>query len=150
MDQTTANGIWELLKIIAAFIFGGLGLEIYKRWSGKKRESLEVSKIYQEGQSLQIQVRANIDKLIDEKTTELNEQIVELKDTIIQISTKYKNDLDKYLDRMADLEKKFDYQLERNEQIEDKLRVEIQERQLCLEELAKLKHRVTDIEDKTS
>lgn len=145
-----SDQLWEALKIFLAFVFGGFGLEVFKKWSNKRRENLEQVKLYEEGSKLQIEVRTNIDKVVEEKTKQLNFQISELKETIIQISTRYKNDLDNYIDRMADLEKKFDVQLARNRSIEDKLQSEIDNRENCLEELKKIRSKISDIEEKTS
>lgn len=142
--------LWEVLKIILAFVFGGLGLEVYRRFRDKKKESLEHVKLFEEGKSLQIQVRTNIDKIVDEKTQALNNQISELKDTIIHISTRYRNDLDRYVGRMSDLETKFDDQLKRNEEMENRLGSQIKVREECLEELAEIKQRMNEVERKNS
>jgi len=141
--------LWEVLKIILAFVFGGLGLKIFDKLSSKKRESLENVKLFEEGTNLQIQVRTNIDRVVEEKTKELNIQIGELKDTIVQISTKYKADIDKYVSRMADLETKFDDQIKRNKEMEDRLTAQIEDRIECLDELQKLKERIQIVEKKT-
>jgi hypothetical protein len=144
-----SDQLWEALKIILSFIFGGFGLKIYDKFTSKKKENLENEKLFQEGSNLQLQVRANIDKVVEEKTKELNRQILELKDTIIHISTKYRTDLEKYLNRMADLEAKFDEQLNRNREMENRLTSQIKIREECLEELSILQQRVHEVEKKT-
>jgi iron-sulfur cluster repair protein YtfE (RIC family) len=143
-----SNELWEALKIVLSFIFGGLGIKIFDKYSNKSKENLEKVKLYQEGTNLQIQVRTNIDKVVEEKTRELNTQIGELKDTIVHISTRYRNDLDKYMDRMVDLEKKFDEQLARNQEMETRLTSQIKIRQECLDELEDLKSRMNAMERK--
>ncbi len=142
--------IWEVIKIFAAFLFGGLGLKIFDKLTSRKKETLENLKLYEEGANLQIQVRTNIDKVVEEKTRELNLQITDLKDTIVQISTKYKSDIDKYISRMSDLENKFDAQIQRNKEVEDRLTAQIKDRLECLDELQELRERVQAIEKKTS
>jgi uncharacterized phage infection (PIP) family protein YhgE len=141
--------LWEAIKIILAFVFGGLGLEVFKKFSSRKRETLEHIKLYEEGTNLQIQVRTNIDRVVDEKTKDLNLQINELKETIVQISTRYRTDVDKYISRMADLEAKFDDQIERNKEMEDRLTAQIKDRLECLDELQELKDRIRAVEKKT-
>ena len=138
--------LWEAIKIILAFVFGGLGLKIFDKYTSKKKEKLENAKLFEEGTNLQIQVRTNIDKVVEEKTKQLNLQIGELKDTIVQISTKYRQDTDKYINRMSDLEAKFDQQIERNKDMENKLTEQIQNRLECLEELVSLRERIQSVE----
>lgn len=145
-----SDQLWEALKIFLAFIFGGFGIEIFKKFASKRRENLEHVKLFEEGSKLQIEVRTNIDKVVEEKTKQLNGQITDLKETIIQISTRYKNDLDHYMERMADIEKKFDLQIVRNKTMEDRLEEEINTREDCLEELTKLRARINEVLKKNS
>lgn len=142
--------IWESIKIILSFIFGALGLKIFDKFANKKKENLEHIKLFEEGSNLQIQVRTNIDKVVEAKTRQLNSQIDELKETIVTISSRYRADMDRYIDRMADLEGKFDEQIKRNEEMEDRLTKQIRIREECLEELAEIKERMNKVEEKTS
>ena len=142
--------LWEALKIVLTFIFGAFGLKVFEKFTGKKRENLEQANLYHEGSKIQVEVRANIDKIVEEKTKALNTQINELKDTIIHISTRYKSDMSKAVDRMADIENKFDEQMQRNKEMEDRLTSQIKIRMECLEELTELQRRINEIERKTS
>lgn len=138
----------EFIKVIAATIFGGVGVKVFEKLVGKKKEGLEIAKLHDEGNTLQLQIKTNIDKLIEDKTKQLNSQIEELSNTIVDISVRHKKDIDNHVDRMADLEKKFDSQLTRNRTIEDELASEVKVRQECLRQLRELQERVSKIEQK--
>lgn len=138
----------EIIKVVVAALFGGFGIKILEKLFGKKKEGLEIAKLHDEGNTLQLQIRTNIDKLISEKTADLNGQIKELSDTIVDLSVKHKKDIDNHVDRMADLEQKFDSQLTRNRTIEDELGAEVKVRQECLRQLRELQERVSKIEQK--
>lgn len=143
----TAQNI-EVIKIVVGAIFGGFGVKILEKLFGKKKEGLEIAKLHDEGNTLQLQIKTNIDKLIEDKTKTLNTQIEELSNTIVDISVRHKKDIDNHVDRMADLEQKFDSQLTRNRTIEDELGAEVKVRQECLRQLRELQERVSKIEQK--
>lgn len=141
--------VMDILKII----FGGgvisLVIEVIRRYKGKAKESAEISNIYKEGQELNITIKTNIDKYVDERTKALTVQITELEKTIVQISSKYRNDLEKYMQRIADLEKKFDEQSERTKQVENELLAEQKSRTACYDLIKTLQARLVLLEPKT-
>lgn len=143
----------EVLPLILGIVFGGMGVAVFNKLVGKKKESLEVSNLTQEGANLVVQIRTNIDKLVDEKTVKLNQQISELQGTILEISIKYKRDLDGYVDKMAEIETRMDKQSERteksenrNEELEKNLEAEVAMRRACIQQLADLQKRVYELE----
>lgn len=123
----------EVLKMV----FGGsvltLIFEMVKVYRGKNKENAEVYKTYKEGDELNIHIRTNIDRYVEEKTQIFKKQISDLEKTIIQISSKYRTDLEQYIARISDLEEKFDEQLKRNKMIENELSEESKERANCYE-----------------
>lgn len=137
---------WDIVKIILGAIFGVFGIEFYRRFTGKRKESLEIAKLYKEGSNLELQVRTNIDSIIEEKTKSLQEEILRLSNTIINLATRATGDRKVYTDRISDLETKIDSQIERNRNMEDDLQKEIKVRQDCLFRLRQLQERVYELE----
>lgn len=138
----------DLIKII----FGGglcsLLWEIYKKRKNKRVEDIEFSNLRREEFELNLSLKTNIDKYVDEKTASFVKQINELEKTIVQISTKYRSDLEKYLTRIADLEQKFDEQLRRTQHVEDQLSRETTDRNDCYELLRSVQTKLNQIEIK--
>lgn len=141
-----SSQFWDVIKIIIGGIFGAVGIKAFEKWTGKKREALEMTKLYREGSNLELQVKTNLDKIIEEKTKSLQEEIVRLSNTIINISTRATSDRKLYTDRISDLELKIDNQIARNKTVEDNLEEEIKVRQDCVNQLKKLQERVFELE----
>lgn len=140
-----------ILDLLKTLLTGGvftLAIELIRNLKRKKREAAEVSNIYKEGDELNITIRTNIDKYVEEKTKSFKDQVSSLEATIIQISTKYRTDLEQYLRRMSDLEQKYDAQLLRTKQVEDELNKERQSSFDCARELQIVKERLSQLEKK--
>jgi hypothetical protein len=146
MQPQVPQWILEILKILLSILLGTFGLELWRKYNRKVRESAEISNIYREGDQLNINVRANIDKYVEEKTAAFKAQISELEKTIVQISSKYRSDLERYMQRISDLERKFDEQIKRTQQVEDDLTRETDDRRKCYDLLRSVQLKLNQLE----
>lgn len=150
---TLSDNVWSVIKIVAGFLFGGLGLAIFNKQAGKKEEAMKISNMSTDGANLLIQVKTNIDKVVTDRTAILNAQITELQKTILATSIKYARDLDQYVEKMGEIENRLDTQGNRTAKAEDRnnvlhkdLDAEIILRKQCIAQLENLQRRVYELE----
>ncbi len=144
---------WTAINLVIGGLFGAFGIAILQKIFGKKKEALEITNLSTEGLKAVAELKQNVNELVEQKTAELNKQIRELQDTIIEISIKYKKDLDQYIDKMSIIEARVDAQTIRTEKteirnvaLEKNLEEEMELRKACILQLKHLQERVYELE----
>lgn len=139
------NAFQIILAILAALGVGNIANTIVGKFLSKKRESLEVDKMYKEGSNLVIQATLDVDKIVEQKTAKLRKRIEELEATQIQMNISHTKEVITYTQKLAAFELKFDTQSDRilklaesNEEMAKRVEDEIKKSNDCLKRLEEI------------
>jgi hypothetical protein len=143
----------DWLKAILNMVLGGVLLagisEWWKKYLRKERESLEVTNIKRQGAKVILEYQTDLDKLVNEKTQKLRDEIQVLKDLQLQQakdlyeSEKEKAKLMSEMEsKLLDQQKTLNTQFEMTKNIAKGLQDEMALRTECMNQLQDLKKKL--------
>ncbi len=137
----------EFSRILISLGLGAFGLEWYKNWKNKKKDALEVTSAYIQGQTMEVQFRADLNKLVDQTVAPLKHKIQELEQTVVTNAIKYAADLKQHIERMAEMDIKLEVCQEKNSKLEKEIEEETVQKEEYQNQLLALKKRVMELEN---
>lgn len=132
----------KLLFIVVGIILGNYLLEWYKKYLNKDTVMLQNAKVETETGQMKLEIRTNINEIIQRETSKLKEDIEQLNAALIETATDKLQDKNRYIKIISDLEQKLDTQFERTEQISEQFQAEIDLRSKCFEKLNELSKKI--------